>query len=266
MVLPTIPTNEADRLQSLNSYNILDTLPEREYDDFTQIAAQICDVPIALISLIDKDRQWFKSRKGLEAPQTPRDYAFCAHAINEPDKLFEVKDSTKDPRFADNPLVTGDPRVIFYTGSPLVTPSGHAIGTLCVIDNKPREISQEAKDALQILGRQVVTTLELRKKNSDLGTINIRLNFEIEKRREKERELKRARDRALEAEKMKDACITNISDKISPSIEKIVGCAHQLLTAQNLTPEQLEWARCIEASIQQLSQVIEDKTASAYVR
>jgi len=172
---PNTP-NEQARLVALKSYNVLDTLPESDYDNITHLASTITQVPISLISLIDDDRQWFKSHKGLEATETSREYAFCAHAIMNPDKVFKVQDSRLDDRFADNPLVTGDPRVIFYTGVPLVNPEGHALGTLCVIDNTPRKLTNDQIEALRILGRQVVQLLELRKKTDILEQQNARLS------------------------------------------------------------------------------------------
>lgn len=156
------PKNEKERLAELLSYEVMDTPEELAYDDITAIAASICEVPIALVSLLDGERQWFKSHHGLEARETPRDISFCGHAIHQ-QKIFEVEDSRKDDRFHDNPLVTGAPEVIFYAGTPLQTPGGHNIGTLCVIDNKPKKLSEKQRQALEALGRQVVAQLELRK-------------------------------------------------------------------------------------------------------
>lgn len=158
------PEKEAARLDALYSYEILDTLPEQAYDDIAKIASQICETPIALISLIDKERQWVKSRVGIEVGETPRDVAFCAHAIVDPDEIFIVNNAERDERFENNPYVTAEPHIRFYAGAPLVTPSGEALGTLCVIDREPRGLSEGQKHALRALSRQVMAHLELRLK------------------------------------------------------------------------------------------------------
>ena len=165
---PSHTDHESLRLAELKTYNILDTLSEKDYEDITMLAATICKTPISLITFIDKDRQWFKSHYGTSETETIREYAFCAHALNSPKQALIVEDSRKDKRFANNPLVTGDPYVIFYTGMPLVTPNGYALGTLCVIDHEPRKLSQEQITALEILSKQVVTLLEMRKSNITL--------------------------------------------------------------------------------------------------
>jgi len=160
---PLMPKDEAARLEALRRYEVLDTPREEDFDEIVRLAAQICNTPVSLISLVDEKRQWFKGRQGVDVAQTPRDVSFCGHAIvNAPD-LMIVPDSAKDPRFKANPLVNGEPNIRFYAGAPLVTPDGHAIGTLCVIDHQPRELTETQKDGLRILSRQVVTQLELRR-------------------------------------------------------------------------------------------------------
>lgn len=163
-----IPRNEARRLQVLWQYEVLDSVPEAVFDDLTELAAHICEAPIALISLVDEKRQWFKSKFGTNLSETPRDLSFCAHAILQ-SGLFIVPDATKDPRFAHNPLVVSGPKIRFYAGAPLITPDGQALGTLCVIDKKPRTLSAHQKKALRLLARHVMTQLELRRRMLERG-------------------------------------------------------------------------------------------------
>ena len=158
-----LPANEAQRLEALDRYKVLDTPREREFDDLVRLAAQLTQTPISLVSLVDRDRQWFKGRYGLEVAETTRRLAFCSHTILHPDQLMEVPDATQDQRFANNELVTGPIQLRYYLGAPLVTPDGYALGTLCVLDRQPRQLTSEQKDALSVLARQVMTQLELRR-------------------------------------------------------------------------------------------------------
>lgn len=175
---------ENDRLLALKSYNILDTLPEIDYDNLTKIAAQICGTPISLVSLLDEKRQWFKSKQGLSASETPKELAFCSHAINADEDVFIISDSRKDERFFDNPLVVNNPNVIFYAGVPLINEEGLPLGTLCVIDHKPRVLNTRELDSLSALAEQVMNLLKLRKKN-------ILLEKSYEKLERKNEELER---------------------------------------------------------------------------
>lgn len=161
MISAQLPDNESTRLKALRELDILDSLEEQAYDDLTAIAAQIAGVPIALVSLIDKDRQWFKSHHGLDARETPREYAFCAHAILG-DQPFVIEDARRDVRFHDNPLTTGAPEVVFYAGVPLSLDGENTLGTLCVIDHQPKQLSAQQLASLQALARQVEYLLKLR--------------------------------------------------------------------------------------------------------
>ncbi|MBR9833022.1 PAS domain S-box protein [bacterium] len=166
MEKPKIPDNEQERQAALESLNILDTIPEQSFDDLTLIASQICQTPIALISLIDKDRQWFKSRFGFDGiSESSREISFCGHAINSPTELFEITDAKQDSRFFDNPMVKGGVGVCFYAGIPLLDANNLAIGTLCVIDKKPKKLTEDQKRALKALGKEVVNRMELRREN-----------------------------------------------------------------------------------------------------
>src|ERR1700730_2390018 len=155
-----VRANEAERLRTLRSYKILDTKPEERFDELTRLAALICGLPISVISLIDTDRQWFKSRFGLDVQEAPRAQAFCTHAIMQPE-MFVVPDASQDERFAQNPLVTGDLHIRFYAGAPLTARDGHLLGTLCVIDREPHTLTPAQTEALKILGRLVIANVEL---------------------------------------------------------------------------------------------------------
>lgn len=163
-----IYAEESARLKALKDYDILDTPSEQAYDDITALAAFICDVPIALISLVDADRQWFKSKVGLAVSETTRDVSFCAHALLKPEVMV-IPDTRLDQRFLDNPLVTCAPNIRFYAGVPLLTPTGYPLGTLCVIDHQPKVLSDSQCNTLEALARQVVSQLELRRVSAQLA-------------------------------------------------------------------------------------------------
>lgn len=162
MKAPPLPPDEAGRIEALNRYQILDTECEPAFDDLTAIAAHICDTPIALVSLMDTDRLWFKSIEGLNVSQIPRELAFCSYTICQPQGMLIIPNTLEDERFATNPLVTSDPNIRFYAGTPLVTSDGFALGTLCALDRVPRQLTEKKIQALQALGRQVMSQMELR--------------------------------------------------------------------------------------------------------
>jgi len=166
MLVAPLPINEEERIRALNAYRILDTEAEAAFDQLAFLASQVCRTPIALVSLVDEKRQWFKSTVGLDAKETPRDHAFCAHAILQPE-VFTVPDAKADARFADNPLVTGGPYLRAYAGAPLVTSGGQALGTICVLDREAREFTEAEKACLQTIAAQAIVHLELRRLRMD---------------------------------------------------------------------------------------------------
>jgi diguanylate cyclase (GGDEF)-like protein len=189
-LIAPLPANEDQRLKSLHAYGILDTASEQSFDDLASLAALICDAPIALISLVDRDRQWFKSHIGLEAESTPRNISFCAHAILTPDKVMEVNDARQDERFKSNPLVTGDPNIVFYAGAPLVAPTGEAIGTLCIADHKPRQLTDMQRICLAGLAAQAMSQLELRRNVMTLERTMDSMSRYVNQLERQQRELK----------------------------------------------------------------------------
>ncbi|MDP4285673.1 MAG: ATP-binding protein [Bacteroidota bacterium] len=164
-----VPANEKQRLKELYDYDILDTLSEKEYDSITKIATQICNVPVSLITFLDKDRQWFKSHLGIDMTEMPREFAFCNYTILDHENVLVVKDMRVDKRFAKNPLVEGEPHAVFYAGAPLITSNGNALGSICVLDAKTNDLTDGQKEALKSLADQVITRLELHKKLSELS-------------------------------------------------------------------------------------------------
>lgn len=184
MTIAELPVNEQDRLDNLYSYELLDTLPEKDYDDITRLASYICDTPVSLVTLIDKDRQWMKSTFGVELNETLREHAFCSHTILKPDEMMMVPNMANDERFFDHPFVTGDYGVMFYAGVPLLTEEGYAIGSLCVLDNKPRDLNEGQQAALKTLANQTMRLIQLHKKTKALTHSRLlmqQVNTELEK-------------------------------------------------------------------------------------
>ena len=190
MGAPILSTNDAARVSALQKYAILDSEPEQAFDDLTQLASYVCKTPIALISLIDEDRQWFKSRVGISATETSRDIAFCSTAIQQPDVLV-VPDTLQDERFRTNPLVTAEPNIRFYAGAPLINEDGYALGTLCVVDRTPRNLAPEQEASLKALSRLVLMQLEFRR---NLILLKEALSDRTREEHERERELKKVQD------------------------------------------------------------------------
>ncbi len=171
-----VPEDEAARLEALRELQILDTGPEQAYDDVVKLAAAICGTPMAVINLIDRDRQWGKAMVGLADSEAPREDSFCARTIVAEDGVLIVPDTGGDPAWHDNPMVTGDPNLRFYAGAAIVTDSGHAVGSVCVADRRPRDITPEAVEALRILARQVAAHFELRRRSARLEAANAELH------------------------------------------------------------------------------------------
>ncbi len=163
-----LPANETKRLEALRRYRLLDTAPEQAFDDFALLASTLCGVPIALMTLVDEERQWFKARVGLDVAETPRELAFCAHTILG-DEMLIVEDATADERFAHNPLVTAAPHIRFYAGAPLIDREGNALGSLCVVDQKAHTLTAAQITAMRVLARRIIAQIELRQASADLA-------------------------------------------------------------------------------------------------
>lgn len=243
--LPPRPLNDYERIQALIEYSILDTDPEKEYDEITLIATEICQTPISSIGFIDENRQVLKSNRGL-TDVSPRDMTFCNHTISSPKDILVIPDSRKDPRFIDHPAVVNEPSVIFYAGVPLVTEDGYAIGTICVVDNKPRELTQRQLDLLKALANQVMKLLDLRKNNMQLAIIGKKLQ-------ERANELQ-------EANKELESFSYTVSHDLQSPLRSISGFSRFLLKNHNdkLDDEGKEFLQHINGGATRMSNLIQD--------
>ena len=248
-----IPKDEKERLADLYRYQVLDTPAEENFDNITMLASHICNTPIALVTLVDSKRQWFKSKVGVTISETSRDVALCAHAIMQQD-LLVVRDASTDKRFARNPLVTSNPKIRFYAGAPLVTPDNHALGTLCVIDRVPRVLTRDQTKALRALSRQVMLQLETRRKI-------VELKQRLLERRRMEKNLVKAMKSLEAGSRNKDEYFLKVRHEIQATMGGIIEMADQLL-ARSVTPKQREYVETVRSSARSLLELTEDSSDS----
>ncbi len=248
MISAPIPENEAERLESLRRYQILDTKSDPAFDDLAALASFICGSPIALVGLVDSNRQWLKAKVGLEASETPRDVSFCAHTILA-DDLFVVEDARADQRFADNPLVITDPNIRFYAGAKLTTSDGYALGSLCVIDRVPRKLNAAQEEALRSLSRQVVAQMEYKRNLLEMA--------EVIADRKQTDELKAAKHAAEAASRAKSEFLANISHELRTPMNGIIGMAELVLDSE-ITGEQRENMNIVKSSAESLLSLVND--------
>jgi signal transduction histidine kinase len=246
------PTNELQRVQAVRNYEIFDTEEEKDYDALTSIASMICQIPVALITFIDDQRQWFKSHHGTDINENLREYSFCTHTIASEEEIMVVSDASKDERFANNPMVTGPTKISFYAGVPLINSEGYALGTLCVLDQVPRELTLDQQTALKILAKQVIDKIELRRKIAQLAAVNKEL--ELSEKRKSDflsivsHELKtpittlKANLQMLDRikEKPDSPLFPKLVDSCSKNVEKINLMVDDLLNMHRYSENQLE--------------------------
>ena len=247
-----IPENESARLKALRSYDILDSdAHEQAYDDIARLACQICGTPIALVSLVDENRQWFKACIGAElGPQTSRDSAFCAYAILNQDEIFVVNDTLLDHRFADNPLVTGFPYIRFYAGCPLIDMDGLPLGTVCIINTQPQTLSNDQMESLRMLSRQAVAQLTLRRQMRDM-------KLQYSQLTQTRDELIKSKFEAEKAARAKADFLSNMSHEIRTPLNGVLGVA-SLLSETQLTDEQCDYIHTIQSSGEHLLTILND--------
>lgn len=255
--IPELDDPEALRVRALERYRILDTPPEPAFNDLIVLAARVCEAPIALVSLIDRDRQWFKAKVGIDTAETPRKASFCTHVLQDPGRILEIEDAIADPRFAALPWVTAEPRVRFYAGAALVNQEGQALGVLCVMDRRPRGLTEEQRESLQVLSRHVVAELELRRRTRELdeeGRSRERAEAGLRQQNEKLKITQQEASRLLElAERSRGALLSILEDEQQTS--KALARSNRALKMLSSCSEALIWATDEPALLKQICQI-----------